>query len=300
MRVEQAQQVEQVAARRKVAAVGPEVHARHGGLLEPGRGHLVELGRHARERHAAPRAARRRDDAVGARLVAARLHAQRVAGAAGRPRPDHLAARAVAAAEPLGRRALERQPQAVGQLLLVAVVDDLRDARQRRDLGRRPTGIAAGGDNARRGVRAGDAPDGLPRALVGRRRHRATVHHDQIGFAGPTGRPPRARSWRSMPTESAWFTRQPKVTTAYFIGPQYRRPRPRRRCTAAAHRAGRLTGGRGAKAVKSARRRRRLGACAVERRGLRKARTARLGGSGAGRRGPRKRTPGVRGAAPSD
>ena len=32
----------------------------------------------------------------------------------------------------------------------------------------------------------------------------------------------------------------------------------------------------------------------------RKARTARLGGSGAGRRGPRKRTPGVRGAAPSD
>ena len=34
--------------------------------------------------------------------------------------------------------------------------------------------------------------------------------------------------------------------------------------------------------------------------GVRKARTARLGGSGAGRRGPRKRTPGVRGKAPSD
>ena len=32
----------------------------------------------------------------------------------------------------------------------------------------------------------------------------------------------------------------------------------------------------------------------------RKARTARLGGSGAGRRGPRKRTPGVRGEAPSN
>ena len=32
----------------------------------------------------------------------------------------------------------------------------------------------------------------------------------------------------------------------------------------------------------------------------RKARTARLGGSGAGRRGPRKRTPGVRGQAPSE
>ena len=41
------------------------------------------------------------------------------------------------------------------------------------------------------------------------------------------------------------------------------------------------------------------GVCAVEQCRLRKARTARLGGSGAGRRGPRKRTPGVLGAAPS-
>jgi hypothetical protein len=35
---------------------------------------------------------------------------------------------------------------------------------------------------------------------------------------GGTGRPPSARNWRSMSTESAWFTRQPKVTTAYFMG----------------------------------------------------------------------------------
>ena len=41
------------------------------------------------------------------------------------------------------------------------------------------------------------------------------------------------------------------------------------------------------------------GVCAVARCRLRKARTARLGGSGAGRRGPRKRTPGARGAAQS-
>ncbi len=40
--------------------------------------------------------------------------------------------------------------------------------------------------------------------------------------------------------------------------------------------------------------------CTAQRHRRRKARTARLGGSGAGRRGPRKRTPGVRGAAPSD
>ena len=52
------------------------------------------------ERHASRRPSRRRDDAVGTRLGAAGLHAQRERRAAGDARLDRRAARAVTIAEP--------------------------------------------------------------------------------------------------------------------------------------------------------------------------------------------------------
>ena len=79
-----------------------------------------------------------------------------------------------------------------------------------------PGRVAAGHDDSRGGIGASHAPDGLSRPLIGGGRHRAGVHDDEISLLGGTAIAPAACSSSSKPSESAWFTRQPKVTTEYF------------------------------------------------------------------------------------
>ena len=94
--VERQQQIDERAARFEVPPEGAEVHAREDDLLEPGRGDPRDLADHVVNRHAAARAARGRDDAVGARLFASGLDAQRERRAPGDPGLDRGSARTVA------------------------------------------------------------------------------------------------------------------------------------------------------------------------------------------------------------
>ena len=151
-------------------------------LFESRRCDALDVPQNRRDRHAARRAARRRDDAVGARLGAPRLHAERVRRPSGNARLDRGAARAVAIAEPLGRG----QPlvDQRNQPRLVVVRHDLRDVRQRADFVGPPRRVATGDDNARRRIVARDPANRLARALIGGRRHRARVDDHQIGPLG--------------------------------------------------------------------------------------------------------------------
>ena len=115
---------------------------------------------HVLERHAARPPARRRNDAVGARLGAAGLHAQRERGATGDTRLDRGAAAAVAVAEALGGRREGRDARSRARLESAAACR--RSARPRTTFGKRadfvraPRGVAAGDD---------DAAPGLSRAM---------------------------------------------------------------------------------------------------------------------------------------
>ena len=105
-----------------------------------------------------------------ARLRASGLHAQRERGAAGDAGLDRRAAAALAVAETLATvgQADDRRTSERHQLRLV-VVAERRERRSgsARDLVRPPRRVAAGDDDARGGIVARDAADGLPRALIG-------------------------------------------------------------------------------------------------------------------------------------
>ena len=105
--VERLQQLDERRRRRQVAAVRAEVNAGQRDLLETGR---RDRGRPAPSTSSSGTlrgaSARRRDDAVGARLGAAGLHAQRERRAAGDARLDRGAARCPS---PSPKRAARRQ-----------------------------------------------------------------------------------------------------------------------------------------------------------------------------------------------
>src|SRR6185369_10190739 len=66
---------------------------------------------------------------------------------------------------------------------LLGIAHHAHDARQCGDFVLAARGVAAGGDDARVGILAGDAANGLPRALIRRRRDRAGVDDHQVGLA---------------------------------------------------------------------------------------------------------------------
>ena len=139
-------------------------------------------------RPAAAGPARGRDDAVGARLIAAGLHAQRERGAPRQTRRDLRAARAVTAAEPLRRRQpappsrLRRgEPDFAHKLIFPIVRNNLNDTGKGSDFVRTPRRIAAGHDDAGAGIFTRNLANDLTCALIGRARDRAGIHHDQIG-----------------------------------------------------------------------------------------------------------------------
>ena len=167
--------------RSQVAAVGTEVDAGQLQLAVPRRDRLVHLVEHPRQRRAPAAPARRRDDAVGARLVAAGLHPQRAGGPASLAGPDRGAAGAVPGTEAHrgGRR--DGVQDALGERLLVHVGHDRDDARQGGHLAGGARRVAAGGDDPGAGVGPRDAPNRLPRPLVGARGDRATVDDHDVG-----------------------------------------------------------------------------------------------------------------------
>ena len=136
----------------EIAPVRAEVHAGERDFLEARRGDPLDFADDRVDRQAAPCAARGRDDAVGAALLAAGLHAQREGGPAGKPGRDRRAARPVAAAESLRRRQLaERRPTGRRRARSLSVLATTRTtlgsaARSAARAGR----VAAGDDDARR------------------------------------------------------------------------------------------------------------------------------------------------------
>ena len=69
----------------------------------------------------------------------------------------------------------------IGNRILVRVPDDPGHAGQSRDFLRRTLRVAAGDDDARVGLRAMDAADGLAKLVVGGRGDGAGVQDDEVG-----------------------------------------------------------------------------------------------------------------------
>ena len=183
-RVERQQQIDERAARLEVPPEGAEVHAGEGDLLESGRGDPRDLADHVVDRHAAARAARGRDDAVGARLFASGLHAQRERRAPGDPGLDRGSARTVAVLRVrVARRGCVAE-QILDQTVLRIVAHDADHVGQRRDVPVAARRVAAGHDHADSGVVSCDAADRLAGALIGGGGHRARVDDDEIRAGG--------------------------------------------------------------------------------------------------------------------
>ena len=191
--------------------------------------HAADLGKCRLWRKAPPGSAGRRDDAVGARLGAPGLHAQGEGGSPGNSglergpigRPgtpfdrlfDHGAAGAVAIAEASGRGQLipvsaqaERYENG-----FVVVRDHQAYVGQLADLVLPPGRIAAGDNDPRRIVCL------APWSAVAVTEH--VLMTTRSASEGAAATAPAARNCSSKPSESAWFTRQPKVITEYFMAP---------------------------------------------------------------------------------
>ena len=171
---------EATVARRQIAAVGPEVHAGEHDLLEAGARHALDLADELADRHASRRAARCRDDAVGAALFTAGLHAHGEGGPARRPRARSARRTAVARRRRRSRRSTRSppwtsDPGADENRSFSVVAHDADDAGKRGDFVFAARRVAAGRDDPRVGILAGDPADRLARALIGGRRHRAGV-----------------------------------------------------------------------------------------------------------------------------
>src|SRR5688572_8206751 len=120
------------------------------------------------------RASRRWDDAVAASLLAAGLHTKRERGAARDPWNQRLSARTVT----------QMTPDPITDFVLLVVRHDERDVRQGGQLIRTTRRVTAGHDNLHAGIGADDAADGLTRALIRARGHRAGVDDHQIRLLG--------------------------------------------------------------------------------------------------------------------
>jgi hypothetical protein len=97
------QQLDERRSRVQIPTVRSEMDAGKRDLLETRIDNAVDFGEHPAHRHASGLTSRRRDDAVGARLGTASLHAECERRAARHARLDRRATASVAIAEALGR-----------------------------------------------------------------------------------------------------------------------------------------------------------------------------------------------------
>ena len=169
-----AEQLVKRRARYEIPAVGTEMNTGDRNFLESGGHRSCHSIDHTFNRNAAPASPRRRNDAVAAALLAARLNSQRERGSAGDTRLDRCAAWSGPPAKTLGCR------QFAGQQLFVVIVNDAYDVRKSGHFVRPPRGITTCHDDARGGVVAGDTADRLSRALIGRSGDRARIDDDDV------------------------------------------------------------------------------------------------------------------------
>ena len=133
------------------------------------------------DRHAPARAARRRNDAVGAALLAAGLHAQRE-----RRPPGDARARSRRRTARRRRRTVRpsARPASANASSTRRSLSSLRTTRTTFGSAATSSGaarrVAAGHDDLRGGIVARDAADRLPGALIGGRGHRAGVDDDHV------------------------------------------------------------------------------------------------------------------------
>ena len=195
----------------EIASVRTEVNSRNRDLAIAGRDGTVDVGDDSRERPRAARSAGLRNDAVAAAFLASGLHAQRQRRAASHTRRA-MPGRTV-------RRRRRRYP-----------TDPRRESPCRHCESRasRSAGRAARPDGAWRNTRS---PRRARPGCGGRCAGSSAVRPDRrwrspSRYSRSRRRPDRqAHRWHlvragacSMARESAWLTRQPKVTTAYFMG----------------------------------------------------------------------------------
>ena len=146
-------------------------------FLEAGRRDPRHLTPHVVDWDAPRQSSGRWDDAVRARLGAAGLDAQREGGPSGDAGLYRGATRAVSLRPWLKRDTAEN----LDEPGLVVVDDGVRDVRKLPDLVRSASGVTPGDDDLRVRIAARNPADGLPRALIGGRRHGASVHDHHVG-----------------------------------------------------------------------------------------------------------------------
>ncbi len=175
-RFERLQQVDQPARRRQIPTVRTQVDAGEPHFPEPGFRETAHLVHDLGDAPAAPRPSRARHDAVGALLVAPRLHVQRIRSPAAISGPqsdrNHSGS---------GNHS---RSDYLGDLRLSGVGHEAHDARQARHIVGLPRGVAPGRHDLRARIGARHAPDCTARRGVRRRRHRAGIDHHDVRRIG--------------------------------------------------------------------------------------------------------------------
>ena len=162
---EAAQQRRQRRAVAQVTPVRTQVHAAQRDLAVAGGDRGVDGTQHPVDRARLPGAARRGNDAVAARLVAARLHAQREGRAARHAGLHRRTAGSVRSGIPR-RGGPEPSPRARAPGPCRGLGTTRTTPGRSRQIGRLPRRVASRHDDSRGGILAGDPADGLARTLV--------------------------------------------------------------------------------------------------------------------------------------
>ena len=167
------------------------MNSRERDLFESRGGDAFNFADERIDRHASRTPPRGWDDAVRARLRASGLHAQRERRAPCRAWLDRRSAAAVAFAEALGCREVDRfrrrrkaaTPKDWEQPRFVVVGNHADDIGKLAHIVGAPRRVTPGDHDARARIGSGDAPNRLARALIGRGSHRTRVHDNHVrGF----------------------------------------------------------------------------------------------------------------------
>jgi hypothetical protein len=150
---------------------------------------------HVAEWTAAACPSRGRDDAIGARLIAARLDAESERGAAREARRNRRAASAITVSKSLGCRQPRRlqiglrrgKPNLGNKMILAAIGNELDDSRKVGDVIRSTGCITAGDDYSSVRIFPSDLSDDLAGALIGCACDRAGVDDHHIRVIGRCG-----------------------------------------------------------------------------------------------------------------
>jgi len=176
------QKVEEVAARRKVAAPGPQIDPAQNDFFVSGGREFTDFFDDSLRRQAAAPSADERNHAEGTAVVAAVLDFQCGAGVVPFPAENRCDEKVVQLKDVAGKdwskqvvggnkiswsAGIRRGDQEIGNLRFVGIADDVEDAGEGGEFFRGALGVAAGNDDSRGGIGGVEFADGIAGLGIG-------------------------------------------------------------------------------------------------------------------------------------